>query len=545
MASFTTTVSPPVAAKLHEAELLGLRGQLDEAHALLVATAGELGADRDDDRVAIGELSLLIWSWGDRAREPVAFIESLAEAVQSPSARGALLFARGRAVPLAEAHGFHSQALDEFAIAGNLRGRAVTLSEMCWLREDGLTPDYRIKLGLEGLRVAESLDDPWAVAFCAGRVAATETYFDRPEAMARWERATSAVPDESDSLTREATSLNMSNWALTAWQHGDYRLALRLIGQAWALAYGSRWADQFEALRVLCAWRQGRLADVIVHHSAHAEEPNPYALSAYAAAEFEQSGRLTTRLSDTAVAQAEWDIQMRWLALATQAAVRAARREPSPLRGLRSGLAEVERLGVHFGWEDMILVQTQHDPGEARAWRDRLAPQWPSYARGAAVRSFVDGLVAQHAGYDDLLLAAERFEAIGEPVTRGQALHAAARVAPTIAEGNELRQQAIELFQSCGADRSLAAVLRERRLHRGENGVEVPASQRNVATAALTDREREVALLAAKGFTGAEIAEQLNISLGTTRNHLAKVREKFGGVPKRMLTRILSEHPVD
>lgn len=545
MASFTTTVSRSVAARLRQAELLGLRGQTDEAHGLLVATAGDLGDDRDDDRVAIGELSLLIWSWGGRGHEPIAFIESLAGQVQSPSARGALLFARGRAVPLAEAHDFHSRALDEFSIAGNPRGRAVTLAEMCWLREDGLTPDYRIKLGLEGLRIAESLDDPWAVAFCAGRVAATETTFDRPEAMARWEQATSSLPDESDSLTREATSLNMSNWALTAWQHGDYALALGLIGQGWALAYGSRWAGQFEALRVLCAWRQGRLADVIAHHGAHAEEPNPYALGAYAACEFERSGRLTTRLSDTAVARAEWDIQMRWLALATQAAVRAARREPSPLRGLRVGLAEVERLGAHFGWEDMILVQARHDPAQARAWRDRLAPQWPGYARGAAVRSFIDGLVAHQSGFQDLLQAAERFEAIGEPVTRGQALHAAARVAPTIAKGNDLRQQAIELFQSCGADRSLAAVLRERRLHRGENGVEVPASQRNVTTAALTDREREVALLAAKGFTAAEIAERLNISLGTTRNHLAKVRQKFGGVPKRMLTRILTEDSLE
>jgi hypothetical protein len=62
----------------------------------------------------------------------------------------------------------------------------------------------------------------------------------------------------------------------------------------------------------------------------------------------------------------------------------------------------------------------------------------PTYARGAAVRSFVDGLVAQHAGYDDLLRAAERFEAIGEPVIHGQALHAAARVAPSIADGNAL-----------------------------------------------------------------------------------------------------------
>lgn len=268
MASFASSASRSVAARLREAELLGLRGDAEAAYTLLVATAENLDPAADDDRVAIGELSLLIWSGGDRGSEPLAFIESLADQVQSPSSRGALLFTRGRATPRAEAHGFHSQALDEFTLAGNLRGRAVTLAEMCWLREDGLTSDYRIRLGLEGLRVAESLDDPWALAFCAGHLAATETYFDRPEAMARWRMSASVGPSESDSLTRELSSLNQSNWALTAWQHGDYELALRLVGEGKILAHGSRWAGQFEAQRVLCAWRRGRLSDVLAHHRA-------------------------------------------------------------------------------------------------------------------------------------------------------------------------------------------------------------------------------------------------------------------------------------
>jgi DNA-binding CsgD family transcriptional regulator len=88
-------------------------------------------------------------------------------------------------------------------------------------------------------------------------------------------------------------------------------------------------------------------------------------------------------------------------------------------------------------------------------------------------------------------------------------------------------------------------VLRDRRLHRGENHVPIPASQRHVASAGLTVREREVAALAARGYTAQEIATALQISIGTARNHLLKVREKFGGVPKRRLAELLTAQQPD
>jgi DNA-binding CsgD family transcriptional regulator len=98
----------------------------------------------------------------------------------------------------------------------------------------------------------------------------------------------------------------------------------------------------------------------------------------------------------------------------------------------------------------------------------------------------------------------------------------------------------MELFRTYGADRSLAAVLREGRLRRNRGVPRIPASQRNVVHAGLTPREHEVTLLAQRGLTAREIAERLSLTEGTVRNHLLRIRSKFGGVPKRRLGEILA-----
>ncbi len=45
---------------------------------------------------------------------------------------------------------------------------------------------------------------------------------------------------------------------------------------------------------------------------------------------------------------------------------------------------------------------------------------------------------------------------------------------------------------------------------------------------ALTDREEEVLLTVAKGWTNAEIASELHISLSTAKTHLASLMTKLG-----------------
>lgn len=307
------------------------------------------------------------------------------------------------------------------------------------------------------------------------------------------------------------------------------------------LAHGTRWSREFEGLRVLIRLRQGDLDAAHAHWQAASGDAarDSYTMIASAEVLLERTGKLTTELADGAVAHIEHDYQMLWIARATQAAVRTARREPKPMRDLPEALGTAERMGVRFGWEELLLVLARSQPDLARQWYERLAPLWPTYRRGVAVHSYVEGLLAGHRGYQVLRRAAGQFDEIGEPVTAARALHAAAKVAPTIAEGNQLRRRAVETLQRCGADRSLAAIIRERRLHRGPGKVDVPDSQRHVAAAALTERERQVALLAAEGYTSQEIADVLHIAIGTVRNHLFAVRQKLGGVPKRGLVRLL------
>jgi DNA-binding CsgD family transcriptional regulator len=86
-------------------------------------------------------------------------------------------------------------------------------------------------------------------------------------------------------------------------------------------------------------------------------------------------------------------------------------------------------------------------------------------------------------------------------------------------------------------------VLRERRLHRGAGAARMPASQRHHVHAGLTPREHDVAALVRRGLTAQEISERLSLSVGTVRNHIARIREKFGGVSKRRLTDLLAREP--
>jgi DNA-binding CsgD family transcriptional regulator len=101
----------------------------------------------------------------------------------------------------------------------------------------------------------------------------------------------------------------------------------------------------------------------------------------------------------------------------------------------------------------------------------------------------------------------------------------------------EVLGRAVATFDGCGATRRQAGALRElRRL--GEAGKRAAAA---LVPSVLTAREAEVARLAIKGRTAAEIGQALFIGTRTVESHLARVYSKLGVTSKYELARRAGE----
>ncbi|MFD7445676.1 LuxR C-terminal-related transcriptional regulator [Streptomyces sp. NPDC059909] len=540
-AYFAKNVSPVVQEQLRHAESAGLAGRADLGLGTLLYALAELPRLADDDRVALAEMVSLLTRWGAPGPGPWAFLDELAASCHTPRARGAVFLAQARAARGKAMAEYGTRALFEFTSAGDIGGQALALSRMSFPADAGLSPAYRRKLARRGLALAQQSGEPWIIALVAGMFAAVETYQGRKRAPKRWRQAVSLLSADLDAVTGEIASLNYLNWALTCAYFGDYHTALEAVARGRVVGRGP-WVNKFAAVEALVRHRTGHLdaarEQAGVAMAGVAPGIRELGSAVAAAVTFETARRLQhDNLEEVVEVAYATSPPCGASAAATLAYIRHARREPRPARGLPRILRKAREAEHHFGWEDALLALAEIAPAAARDEAAAMSRLWSPYPRAAAIRSVVEGHLAGKRGWTSLIKGADALADMGEPITAGRAYHAAAKVAPSRLEQAHARDRAAQLLTSTGADRSLATLARDRSLHHGL--LHVPENQRHQVNAGLTPRERDVALLAAQGFTAVEIADHLGITVGTARNYVMNVRRKFGSVPKRRLALVL------
>lgn len=534
IATFAECVSPSVMAQLTAADELAFDGRTGEALQVLRAAAAALpaGAAGDDDRIAIGEAACYSCSGGPLLPEAQRFVEHLAAGSHRPLARGALYFHRGRLGLELEDFESLRLAMAEFTRARDPRGRAVTLVTMSWPSKAPFSLGQRRRMASEGLALAMELGDPWVIAYCASKVGTAWTYLGDPAGLEHFALAAEKLIAVADPATAHLALVNYANWGLSAFALGCYQQARQIFADGQLIAVTDVWLNRFGGGVRLVDWRTG--SPLQGTPAAHARGGDMDTIVC-AALDLERARRIRADLSDVVVTATRSSTQLTWLARAVQARMRIARNEPNPTRDLHDVIELAVQTETRVGWEDALLVLAEHDPSAGAEAFAAVADLWPDLPRATAARLACQGMLAGAAGYGDLQLAAAEFLRLPEPGTAGRILHRAALVAPTRREGNALRLRALELLRQAGDERAAAAIVRDRALHRGRAYTPIPTQFAGTLTGGLTAREREVAQLAARGLTAAEIAESLSLSVWTVRHHIQRAREKLGGIPKRRL----------
>ena len=136
----------------------------------------------------------------------------------------------------------------------------------------------------------------------------------------------------------------------------------------------------------------------------------------------------------------------------------------------------------------------------------------------------------------------------GDPSLRTAAVFLAARLAPYLdppQDGLALPDRLVLPFAEIDLGERLTALLPDGLREEIATLRGTPSSDE---TAALTPREREIAVLAAQRRSTAEIADALHLSAGTVKNRLSVVYEKLGLGPevrgkRAALARLLGEEP--
>ncbi|MEV4558260.1 LuxR C-terminal-related transcriptional regulator [Kitasatospora sp. NPDC049285] len=207
-----------------------------------------------------------------------------------------------------------------------------------------------------------------------------------------------------------------------------------------------------------------------------------------------------------------------------EAWVQAGRGDLGQARAILARAAASAREAGHTASEALLLTDIAR-LGGAREVADRLA-ELAERCDGVLTPARARLARALAAEDPDLLLAsAEELEAVGADLLAAEAATAAATQWTRAGESRRAAH---------ATTRATACAARCR-------GASTPLLAAAPATAALTAREREIALLAAAGTSSKDIAAALQLSVRTVDNHLQRSYAKLGVTTRRELAVILGD----
>jgi DNA-binding CsgD family transcriptional regulator len=490
------------AARLALARSLAAQGHGEEAEALLAPLAGQASNDQERVALAIAVARNLFWGLGraedaDRAlRQAEGAVaderlrdELVAQRIRLTVATGRPLEAFAAAEPLLRDEGARDQvrlhaalAMVEALMSTGRTTQAVALAEE-WLpvarRHYEERPPLELVPLLENVLLSERA---LALRFAGHLVEATDVSVEL------YQRAVSQRSAQNNAV--EAISLGCI-WL----DRGRVESALRLCREA---AGVFREADAVGML----AWALAGIAQA----AAQAGDPN----AARAAVEEMETRRLAHRGFEP-----ELGLARAWSAAAGGELSRAREHAAEAAELARSrdqrtfevrSLHELCRLGgADTAAEPLARLASEVDGPFAQLAADHAA------ARVAEDGRALLDVAERFAGLDALLVAAEAADAAASTF-RDAGRDASARAAGA---------RAAVWLESC-------------------EGARPPTILGAAAAAELTPREREVALLAARGLSSREIAERLVVSVRTVDNHLQRAYRKLGVTRREDLTQVLA-----
>jgi DNA-binding CsgD family transcriptional regulator/tetratricopeptide (TPR) repeat protein len=528
--------------------------ELADSAVALDACVAALRLARDHDRRSLVELAdetaTAARLCGQTDRALVALDETAA--VLPPRKRGRVLLARARVVSAAGDMDGRVRALTgalaAFESSGDQAGVARALAELAYPAGNVPPLAERLALGRRAVAAAATVGDPAVAALAQTNLAAVLTRLGRPAQALRHYDASVREAARCEPFSAAQLGFRVYyNRADALINLGEYDAAAEALAAARVAVADAGGATRYELCEAVRLWRCGSW-DAAVTHARRAlageRQPDAWYLHVVVGAISAERDRVpNTHALEAAADAAAEEAEGEWAAsaVAELIAVRAQRHESVPPARLDAMARRIAAAGTRYSWEDLPRALALLDHRQAKRFLALVGDLRPVSRRADATLAMVDGLdpARDPAERLDLLAgAAERFAALPEPFLRAQCLDRAADAATAAGRRpGALRREAAELYESLGAHASLARLLRRSHGSRAVAAFAMPAAHRHRGALGLTERERDVARLAAQGYTTREIAVRLGIAASTVRSHLDGAKRKLGVRRMRDLAR--------